>query len=194
MPTLCLPVVCSLPARGYSQLFLLSRRCGLTTPPSMQVLPIKRPNSCGICARYCDALCAAMMTQFLLELCAHFGSAFRHLRETVCASWTSWCSDTRGLYVQKWCGWVLGYARLSFERRGVVPRFTDIGVHRPAGCRLRWLLLNRVQRPVQDEWQCETRLRFKLRGLSAPPCAQCCPRTRVRCARLSIPAATRVRS
>ncbi len=32
-----------------------------------------------------------------------------------------------------------------------------------AGCRLRWLLLNRVQRPVQDEWQGETRLRFKLR-------------------------------
>jgi hypothetical protein len=35
-----------------------------------------------------------------------------------------------------------------------------------------------VQRSVQDEWQGETRLRFKLRGLSAPPCAQCCARTR----------------
>ena len=57
-----------------------------------------------------------------------------------------------------------------------------------AGCRLSWLLLNRVQRPVQDAWQGETRLRFKLRGLSAPPCAQCCARTRVRCTRLSIPA------
>ena len=46
-------------------------RCGLTTPLLMQVLPTKRPNSCGIRARYCDALCAAMMTQFLLQLCAH---------------------------------------------------------------------------------------------------------------------------
>ena len=26
---------------------------------------------------------------------------------------------------------------------------------------------------VQDEWQGETRLRFKLCGLSAPPCARC---------------------
>ena len=58
-------------------------RCGLTTPLFMQVLPTKRPNSCGIRARYCDALCAAMMTQFLLQLCAHFGSVFRQLREIV---------------------------------------------------------------------------------------------------------------
>ena len=43
----------------------------------------KRPNSCGIRARYCDALCAAMMTQFLLQLCAHFGSVSRQLREIV---------------------------------------------------------------------------------------------------------------
>src|SRR5271157_1069563 len=43
-------------------------RCGLTTPPFMQVLPIKRPNRCGIGARYCDALCAARMTQFLYIL------------------------------------------------------------------------------------------------------------------------------
>ena len=72
MPTLCLPVVCPLPARGYSQLFMFSRRCGLTTPPFMQVLPIKRPNRCGIRARYCDALCAAMMTQFLYRLSCSF--------------------------------------------------------------------------------------------------------------------------
>ena len=58
-------------------------RCGLTTPPFMQVLPIKRLNSCGIRARYCDALCAAMMTQFLLQLGAHFGSVFRQLGEIV---------------------------------------------------------------------------------------------------------------
>ena len=65
---------------------------------------------------------------------------------------------------------------------------TSIGLHgrRQLSFLTRWLLLNRVQRPVQDEWQGETRLRFKLRGLSAPPCAQCCAKTRVRCARLSI--------
>jgi hypothetical protein len=81
-----------------------------------------------------------------------------------------------------------GYARLSFDRRGVVHWSTDIGVHRR--CRL---LLNRVQWPVQDEWQGETHLRFRLRGLSAPPCARCCTRMRTRCTRLPISAATRVR-
>ena len=39
-----------------------------------------------------------------------------------------------------------------------------------AGCRLRWLLLNRVQRPVQTSGKVKLVLRFKLRGLSAPPC------------------------
>src|SRR5664279_5227550 len=72
MPTLCLPVVCSLPARWYSQLFVLSMRCSLTTPPSMQVLPVKRRNRCGIGARDCDALCAARMTQFLYILSCSF--------------------------------------------------------------------------------------------------------------------------
>ena len=43
----------------------------------------KRPSSCDTRARYCDALCAAMVTQFLLQLCAHFGSVFRQLREIV---------------------------------------------------------------------------------------------------------------
>jgi len=80
--------------------------------------------------RYWDELCADMVTRFLVLLSARSCSAFRHLCETVRASWKSWCSDTRGLYVQKLCGWVLGYARLSFERRGVVPRCTDIGAHR----------------------------------------------------------------
>ena len=123
MPTLCLPVVCPLPARGYSQLFMFSRRCGLTTPPFMQVLPIKRPNRCGIRARYCDALCAAMMTQFLYRLSCSFrlgvaavgGNGAR-------ASCTSWCGGTRGLCVQKWFGLGDECTRLSFERRGAVLR------------------------------------------------------------------------
>src|SRR5271165_3348083 len=83
MPTLCLPVVCSLPARGYSQLFVFSMRCGLTTPPFMQVLCMKRLNGCDIRARYCDALCAAMMTQFPHLLSARSGLVFRQLREIV---------------------------------------------------------------------------------------------------------------
>jgi hypothetical protein len=89
--------------------------------------------------RYWDELCADMVTQLLFLLSARSCSAFRQLRETVRASCTGWCSDTRGLYVQKWCGWVQGYAQLSFELRGVVPRFTDIGVHRR--CRLSFALV-----------------------------------------------------
>jgi hypothetical protein len=56
----------------------------------------------------------------------------------------------------------------------------------------RWMLPNCVHGQVQDEWQGETRLRFKLRGRSAPLCAHCCARMRVKCTRLSIPAATRM--
>lgn len=80
--------------------------------------------------RYWDELCADMVTQFFVLLSIRSCSAFRQLRETVRASRTNWCSYTHRLYVQKTCGWVLGYARLSFERRGVVPRFADFGVHR----------------------------------------------------------------
>ena len=42
--------------------------------------------------------------------------------------------------------------------------------------------------------RCTARLRFKLRGQSAPPCAHCCVRMRIRCTRLSIPVATRMYS
>ena len=107
MPTLCLPVVCSLPAREYSQLFVFSMRCDLTTPPFMQVLPIKRRSSCDIGARYCDALCAAMMTQFLYRLSCSFRLGVAAV-ERNCAreSCTSWCGDTRGLCAQQWFGWV----------------------------------------------------------------------------------------
>src|SRR5271165_468311 len=40
--------------------------------------------------------------------------------ETVRASCTSWCGDTRGLCVQKWFGLGDECTRLSFERRGAV--------------------------------------------------------------------------
>jgi len=96
-------------------------RCGLTTPPFMQVLPIKRRNSCGIGARYCDALCAAMITQILCVLSCSFrfdvpaiaGGRAR-------ASCTRWCGDTRALCAPQWFGLGDEFTRLSFERSGTV--------------------------------------------------------------------------
>src|SRR5208283_2614647 len=94
---------------------------GLTTPLFMRVLPIKRPNSCGIGARYCETLCAATMTQFLYSRSCSFRSGVAAVgRSCVRASCTSWCVDTRGLCVQKWFGLGDECARLSFERRGTV--------------------------------------------------------------------------
>src|SRR5271166_6438414 len=96
-------------------------RCGLTTPPSMQVLPIKRPNRCGIGARYCDALCAAKMTQFLYILSCSFRLGVVAVgRNCARASCTTWCGDTRGLCAQQWFGLGDECTRLSFERRGGV--------------------------------------------------------------------------
>jgi len=121
MPTLCLPVVCSLPARRYSQLFVFSMTCGLTTPPFMQVLAIKRQSSCDIRARYCDAMCAAMMTQFLYRPSCSFRFDVPAIAGGCAhASCTSWCGDTRGLCAQKWFGLGDECTRLSFERRGAV--------------------------------------------------------------------------
>ena len=72
-------------------------------------------------ARYCDALYAAMMTQFLYMLSCSFrfgvpaiaGSGTR-------ASCTSWSGDTRGLCARQWSGLGDECTRLSFERRGTV--------------------------------------------------------------------------
>src|SRR5208282_3757275 len=83
-------------------------RCGLTTSPFMQVLPIKRRSSCDIRARYCDALYAAMMTQFLYRLSCSFRLGVPAIAQN-CArgSCTRWCGDTHGLFVQRWCGWAM---------------------------------------------------------------------------------------
>ncbi len=87
----------------------------------MQVLPIKRRSSCGIRARYCDALCAAMMTQFLYMLSCSFRLGVAAVgRNCARASCTSWCGDTRGLCAQQWFGLGDECIRLSFERRGTV--------------------------------------------------------------------------
>ena len=88
--------------------------------------------------------------------------------------------------------------RLSFERRGTV-----LCVHLPASvctaaanyCHLRagccrtcaWAGARRVAR-------CTARLRFELRDQSAPLCVQCGAWMRVKCTRLPIPVATRMRS
>src|SRR5664280_3644536 len=96
-------------------------RCGSTTPLFMQVLPIKRPNSCGIGACYCDALCAAMMTQFLYILSCSFRSGVAAVgRNCARASCTSWCGDTRGLCAQQWFRLGDECTRLPFERRDAV--------------------------------------------------------------------------
>jgi len=92
MPALCPPVVCSLPARGYSQLFLVSMGCGLTTPPFMQVLPKKRPNSCGIRARallrcvvcsHDDAVLVAVVWSFRIGVPAIARNCARELHKLV---------------------------------------------------------------------------------------------------------------
>src|SRR5271157_370280 len=96
-------------------------RCGLTTPPFTPVLAIKRRSSCGNGARYCEALCAGTMTQFLYILSCLFrlgGVAFG--RNCARASCRSWCGDTRGLCAQQWFGLDDECTRLSFERRGAV--------------------------------------------------------------------------
>jgi hypothetical protein len=146
--------------------------------------------------RYWNELCADMVTQLLVLLSARSCSALRQLREPVRASWTGWCSDTRGLYVQKLCGWVLGYGRLSFERRGVVLWTVPISIGGHSRCEwlllTRWLLPNRVHGLVQDELQGDTGFSVKLCRRLGPQCALCCARMRVRCTRLSIPNATRM--
>ena len=179
MPTLCLPVVCSLPARGYLQLFVFSMRCGLTTPPFMQVLAIKRQSSCDIRARYCDAMCAAMTTQFLYRPSCSFrlgvAAVERNCARAGCASW---CGDTRQLCAQQWFGLGDKCTGLSFERSGAVlcadpqhrcahpsPIVVTYALAVAEPCA--WAGARRVAR-------CTGRLRSTLRGQSAAPCAQCC--------------------
>src|SRR5271157_442590 len=85
------------------------------------VLFKKRRSSCDIRARYCDALCAAMMTQFLYILSCSFRSGVAAVgRNCARAGCTSWCGDTRGLCAQQWFGLGDKCTRLSFERRGAV--------------------------------------------------------------------------
>src|SRR5271157_3722567 len=106
-------------------------RCSLTTPPFMQVLPIKRRSSCDIGARYCEALCAAMMTQFLYRLSCSFRlSVAAVARNCARASCTTWCGDTRALCAQQWFGWVTNV--IDYRSNGAalcLERSTSIGLY-----------------------------------------------------------------
>src|SRR5664279_4275642 len=79
-------------------------------------------------------------------------------------------------------------------RRCVVHRSTSIGGH--IRCQLllrtRWSLPRRAHGTEQADWQGVTRLRVRLCGQSAAPCVQGGAWMRVKCTRLSIPAATRM--
>ena len=69
------------------------------------VLCQKRRNSCGIRARYCDALCAAMMTQFLYKPSCSLRLGVAAVgRNFACANCAIWCDDARRLCVQQWFG------------------------------------------------------------------------------------------
>jgi hypothetical protein len=58
-------------------------------------------------ARYCDASCAAMVTQSLCRLSCSFRlSVAAAARNCARASCTTWCGDTRALCAQQWFGWV----------------------------------------------------------------------------------------
>ncbi|HEY5177365.1 MAG TPA: hypothetical protein VII95_17535, partial [Terriglobales bacterium] len=76
---------------------------------------------CDIRARYCEALCAARMTQFLYILSCSFRLGVAAVgRNCARASCTSWCGDPRGLCAQQWFGLGDECTRLSFKRRGAV--------------------------------------------------------------------------
>ena len=70
--------------------------------------------------RYWDELCADIVTRFVVLLSARSCSAVRQLHGSVRAGYASSYAGRCELCVQQWCGWGLGHAPLSFERRGVV--------------------------------------------------------------------------
>ena len=71
--------------------------------------------------RYCDALCAAGMTQFLYILSWSFrlgvAAVGRNCARESCARC---CAGKHGLFVQQWLRLGDECTRLSFERRGAV--------------------------------------------------------------------------
>ncbi len=87
---------------------LIARRLSADYTLLKSSISEKRPSSCATRARHCDASRAARVMQFLLELCAHFGSVFRQLREIVRARVAQGsCGDTHGLCALQWFGWAM---------------------------------------------------------------------------------------
>ena len=136
---------------------LIARRLSVDYTLLRSSISEKRPSSFDTGAPWWDTSCAAVVEQCLCLVRVRFRS--------VSGSCTRVCAlvAQAGVPAAVSCAYSSGAVAcwdmhgLSFKRRGVVHGFTDIGVH----SRFR-LLLNRVQSPVLEEWQGETRLRAKL--------------------------------
>ena len=157
----------------------------------------KRPSSCDICAPVlgCIVCGHGHAVLFVLSCSFRFGVvAFG--RNCARASCTNWCGDTCGLCAHQWFGLGDECTRLSFERSGTVLCVDPpASVCNPLPIVVRDVLV--VAEPCawagarRVAW-CTARLRFELRYQSAPSCAHCCVRMRIRCTRLPIPVATRL--
>jgi hypothetical protein len=131
-------------------------------------------SSCALIPVWCSRNCAKLCGRELRKLVRQYARVVR--TEVV------WLSDE--------C------LRLSFVRRGAM-----LCAHPPAlvarRCQLllrtRWSLPCRAHGMAKADWQGVTRLRVRLCVVGpAPPCVQCAAWMRVKCTRLSIPAATRM--
>jgi hypothetical protein len=99
---------------------MIARRLSVDYTLLRSPISEKRPSSCDTGAPCWDASCAVVVERCLFLVRVRFRSVFRQLHASVRASCASWCVGRCELCIQQWCSWVLGYARLSFERRGVV--------------------------------------------------------------------------
>ena len=77
----------------------------------------KRPSRCDTGGPCRNASCAAVLEPCLCLVRARFRSVFWQLHASVRAGYASSYAERCELCVQQRCGWVLGYVRLSFERR-----------------------------------------------------------------------------
>jgi hypothetical protein len=99
---------------------LIAQRLSVDYPLSRCSNSAKRPSTCDTGAPCWDASCAAVVEQSLCLVGVRVRSVFRQLHAGGRASYASSYAGRCELCVQQWCGWVRGYARLSFERRRVV--------------------------------------------------------------------------
>ena len=89
----------------------------------------KRPRSCDTGVRYCDALCAAMMTQFLYILSCSFRLSIAAVgRNRARANCARCCAGKHGLFVQQWCCWAMNVH--GYRSSGAAPCCGLIHRHR----------------------------------------------------------------